>query len=34
MLNTVEQATLDTSGSFWDAEGPPYAGPDGLPPSG
>jgi NAD(P)-dependent dehydrogenase (short-subunit alcohol dehydrogenase family) len=33
MLATVEAATVETSGSFFDADGRPYSGPDGLPPS-
>jgi NAD(P)-dependent dehydrogenase (short-subunit alcohol dehydrogenase family) len=33
MLDVVESATVETSGSFWNFTGEAYTGPDGLPPT-
>jgi NAD(P)-dependent dehydrogenase (short-subunit alcohol dehydrogenase family) len=33
LLDTVERATLDTSGSFWSPAGEMFVGPDGAPPA-
>jgi NAD(P)-dependent dehydrogenase (short-subunit alcohol dehydrogenase family) len=34
LLDVVEAATLETSGSFWNFTGDAFLGPDGLPPAG